>query len=132
MAILRHEIHFDGSPESVSDALWLNFRSTNREGNTVSRKLSVSSNQDGGLYGVFTNGRGNRTGFSRAWIEDPSTLVVEFARDELGPLKPNRYKWVAWTVLGVGEFESPCVGEDNGPPVCKDRVPTEGRILHEL
>lgn len=130
--ILRHEVHFDGQPASVSEAVTLYFRFTSPKGNRVRRELAIRTNPDGGLYGAFTNARGRPMGFSRAWMDDPSTLVVEFSRRTLGRLKGGRYRWFVWSILGAGEFDEPCAPEDRGPPVCMDRAPATGSILHRL
>lgn len=130
--ILRHEIVFDGDARSAARDVSLFFRFRSWDGDRVERKLDVRRNPDEGLYGAFiAQGRGV-TGFTRAWVEDGSTLIVELSRPALGRLRNGRYRWHAWSHLGTGEFDEPCSGEDQGPPVCEDRAPTTGWLVHRL
>lgn len=130
--ILRHEIRFDGNPESVSSQVSLFFRFRNGRGTTVRRELRIATNPDGGLYGAFATPRNRVTGYARAWVQDGSTLIVEFSVPALGRIKNDRYRWHVWSILGAGEFDEPCAAEDKGPPVCEDRAPAEGWIVHRL
>lgn len=131
--ILRHEIHFDGQPGPlVSHSVSLFFRFRNRRGEDVRRELAIRTNPDGGLYGAFLTRRNEVTGYARAWMQDSSTLVVEFSVPALGRPKGERYRWHAWSILGAGEFDDPCAAEDEGPPICRDRAPAEGSVVHRL
>jgi hypothetical protein len=131
--IMRHVIRFDGTPgSSVAGDVSLFFRFRNRAGETVRRELVVARNPGGGLYGAFVTPGGVVAGYSRAWVEEGSRLLVEFSVPALGRPRNDRYRWHVWSTLGVGEFEEPCAGEDAGPPVCKDRAPAEGSVLHRF
>lgn len=133
--IMRHEIRFDGNPsaESITTGVSLFFRFRSRSGKDVRRELVVDRNPGGGLYGAFLTPNGKLTGYTRAWREEEgSKLIVEFSVAALGRPKNERYRWHAWSTLGVGEFNDPCVGEEQGPPVCKDRAPARGSIVHRL
>lgn len=130
--ILRHEIVFEGNPRPVSGAVDLFFRFRNGKGETVRRELRLTTNPAGGLYGVFYTPRYKVTGYAIAWVEDDSKLIVEFSVPTLGRLGNDTYRWHVWSILGAGEFENPCQGEDEGAPVCKDRAPAEGWIVHRL
>ena len=132
--IVRHEVLFEGDPRPVtSGRVQLFFEFRNGDGEAVPRELRFAKNPGGGLYGVFVTPRGHVTGYSRAWIElEARTLFVEFSARTLGNLKNDRYRWHVWSTLGVGEFENPCQAEDTGPPVCKDRAPASGWIVHRL
>ena len=132
--ILRHEIRFEGNPRPVSSGMvQLFFKFRNRAGETVERELRIGTNPGGGTYGVFLSPRNRVTGYARAWVEaEDRTLIVEFSARTLGSMKNDRYRWHVWSTLGAGEFEDPCQAEDKGPPVCEDRAPAEGWIVHRL
>ena len=131
--IVRHEIVFEGDPRPVtSGQVRLFFKFRNGEG-AVRRELRFDTNPGGGLYGVFITPGGRVTGYARAWVDaEARTLFVEFSARTLGNLKHDGYRWHVWSTLDVGEFEDPCQAEDKGPPVCEDRAPAEGWIVHRL
>ena len=130
--LLRHMIHFDGSPDDVSELVSIFFRYRRPNGARVRRELQIRSNPDGGLYGSLRSSQGSVVAITRAWMEDPSTLFVEFPKGALGPMRGGEYRWFAWSILGAGEFGNPCAEEDTGPPVCRDRAPATGVISHQL
>ena len=129
---LRHTVTFDGTPthEQVSGTS-LSFRIIGRRGSVLKRRIEVESPDGVTLRGRVTS-RDRTLGYVYAQMEDPSMLVLRFNLRDLHARRARSYGWHVWTVLGVAEFDDPCSGEDEGPPVCRDRAPTTGRLKHSL
>jgi hypothetical protein len=74
----------------------------------------------------------DRIAYAKAWMNDPSMLVTQFRRSRVLPEDVDLYRWYVEVITGIGELDGACSGEDVGPPVCKDRAPTKGYVLHHI